>query len=182
MPRHLLRKARGLPTAALLLSIMVFVSGWTPSYCDSAQASRLLKDAGRLAAQLGRDTSQMATFQTLTDWKSHTEQINLIGDHINKIGKILVDLQQARDGAEPWQQEAIDKITPLVQELASNTKSIIDNLNGDKRIWRPEYRDYLKSNAERANDLSKLIGDYLDYEGAKARTQGLSQKAGFSGS
>ncbi len=41
---------------------------------------------------------------------------------------------------------------------------------------------YLKSNAERANDLSKLIGDYLDYDGAKARTQGLSKKAGFSGS
>jgi hypothetical protein len=75
----------------------------------------------------------------------------------------------------------IDKITPLVQELASSTKSIIDNLNGDKRTWRPEYKAYLKSNGERANDLSKLIGDYLDYEGAKARTQGLGQKAGFSG-
>jgi hypothetical protein len=181
MPCHLVRKARGLPTAALVLSIMVFVSGWTPSYADSAQASRLLKDARGFAVQLGRDANQMASFQTLTDWKSHAEQLNLIGDHINKIGKILADLQRARDGAEPWQQDAIDKITPLAQELASNTKSIIDNLNGDKRTWRPEYKAYLKSNAERANDLSKLIGDYLDYEGAKARTQGLSEKAGFSG-
>ena len=80
---------------------MAFASGWTPSYCDSAQASRFLKEARSLAVQLGRDTSQMATFQTLTDWKSHTEQINLIGDHINKIGKTLTDLHQARDGAEP---------------------------------------------------------------------------------
>jgi phage-related tail protein len=181
MPYHLLRKARGLPTAALVLSIMVFGSGWTPSYGDSAQASRLLKDARGLAVQLGRDANQMASFQTLTNWKSHAEQLNLIGDHINKVGKILADLHQARDGADPWQKDAIDKITPLVQELASNTKSIIDNLNGDKRTWRPEYNAYLKSNAERANDLSKLIGDYLDYEGAKARTQGLSEKAGFSG-
>ena len=88
MPCHLLRKARGLPTAALLLSIMVFVSGWTPSYGDSAQASRLLKNARGLAVQLGRDANQMASFQTLTDWKSHAEQLNLIADHINKIGKI----------------------------------------------------------------------------------------------
>jgi hypothetical protein len=161
---------------------MLFVWASTPSYGDSAQASRLLKDARVLAVQLGRDTNQMASFQTLTDWKSHADQLNLIGDHINKIGKILADLNKARNGAEPWQQDAIDKITPLAQELASNTKSIIDNLNGDKRTWRPEYKDYLKSNAERANDLSKLIGDYLDYESAKSRAQELSQKAGFSGS
>ena len=50
-----------------------------------------------------------------------------------------------------------------------------------KGQWRPEYKAYLKSNAERANALSKLIGDYLDYEGAKARAQGLGEKAGFSG-
>ena len=149
MSCYLLRKARGLP-AALVLGIMVFVSSWTPSYGDSAQASKLLKDARGLAVQLGRDANQMASFQTLTNWKSHAEQLNLIGDHINKVGKILADLHQARDGAEPWQQDAIDKITPLVQELASNTKAIINNLNGDKRTWRPEYNAYLKSNAERA--------------------------------
>ena len=50
-------KARGLATAALLLGIMVFVSGSTPAHGDSAQASKLLQDAKTSAAQLARDTA-----------------------------------------------------------------------------------------------------------------------------
>jgi hypothetical protein len=181
MPHHILRKTQGLATAALLLGIMVFVSGSTPANCDSAQASKLLQDAKTSAAQLARDTDQMMTFaRSKVSWQTHAGQITLIKEHVNNSGKILADLHNARDGAEPSQQEAIDKITPILQQLASNTESIINNLNTTKTTWSPEFQGYLKSSSELANDLSKLIGDYLDYESAKSRTQGLGQKLGFS--
>ena len=181
MPHHILRKTRGLATAALLLGIMVFVSGSKPAHGDSAQASKLLQDAKTSAAQLARDTDQMMSYaRSKVSWQSHAAQITLIKEHVNNSGKILADLHNARDGAEPSQQEAIDKITPILQQLASNTQSIINNLNSTKQTWVPEFQGYVKSNSELANDLSKLIGDYLDYESAKSRTQGLGQKLGFS--
>jgi hypothetical protein len=181
MPHHILRKAPGLGTAALLLGIMVFVSGWTPAHCDSTQASKLLQDARTSAAQLARDTAQMVSYaRSQVSWQTHAGQINRVKEHVNNTGKILADLHNARDGAEPWQQEAIDKITPIVKQLASNTESIINNLNSTKQTWGPEFQGYLNSNSELANDLSKLIGDYLDYESAKSKTQGLGQKLGFS--
>jgi hypothetical protein len=181
MPHHILRKTRVLATAALLLGIMVFVSGSMPAHGDSAQASKLLQDAKTSAAQLARDTDQMMSFaRSKVSWQSHAGQITLIKEHVNNSGKILADLHNARDGADPSQQEAIDKITPILQQLASNTQSIINNLNSTKTTWSPEFQGYVKSNSELANDLSKLIGDYLDYESAKSRTEGLGQKLGFS--
>jgi hypothetical protein len=180
MPHHLLRNARGLATASLL-GIMVFVSGATPAHGDSAQASKLLQDAKTSAAQLARDTDQMMSFaRSKVSWQTHAGQITLIKEHVNNSGKILADLHNARDGADASQQEAIDKITPILQQLASNTQSIINNLNSTKTTWGPEFQSYVKSNSELANDLSKLIGDYLDYESAKSRTEGLGQKLGFS--
>lgn len=183
MIHHILRKASYLPITALLLGMVLLASGWTPAFGDSAEASKLLQDVRMEAAQLRRDSTQMETYtRSQLTWQSHATQINAIKEHINKSGKILADLHSARDGAEPWQQDAIDRITPLLQEMASNTESIISHLNDRQQTWHPEYEGYVKSNAELATNLSKLIGDYVDYDNAKSRTQGLEQKLGFSGS
>ena len=58
-------KARGLATAAWLLGIMVFVSGWTPAHGDAAQASKFLQDAKTSAAQLARDTGANADLRKI---------------------------------------------------------------------------------------------------------------------
>jgi hypothetical protein len=182
MLHRLFSKSSGLSTAAMLLGMLVVSAGSTPAYGDSAQVSKLLQDAKTSSAQLMRDTSQMETYsRSKVTWQSHASQIDRVKEHINNTGKILADLHSARDGAEPWQQDAIDKITPLAQILASNTTNIINRLNDDKTTWSPEFQGYLKSNADVASDLSKLISDYLDYESAASKTQGLSQKLGFPG-
>jgi hypothetical protein len=182
MVHRILTKPRHLSTAAFVLGMMLFALGWTPAYGDSAQASKLLEDAKTSAAQLRQDSVQMESYtRSRVSWESHASQVNRIRDHVNTSGKILADLHDARDGAEGWQQDDIDKITPLLQELASNTTSIIDHLNDKKQTWHPEYQEYLISNAELATDLSKLIGDYIDFGNAKSKTQAMEQKLGFSG-
>jgi len=50
----------------------------------------------------------------------HADQIGVIKAHVNDSGKILAQLHDARAGASHWQQDAIDRITPLLQEIASN--------------------------------------------------------------
>ncbi|MDE3179463.1 MAG: hypothetical protein KGM47_07345 [Acidobacteriota bacterium] len=183
MGHPIVRRSRHLSAAALLLGILFVISAWTPAFGDSAEASKLLQQARMSAAQLRRDTTSMETFtRSQLSWQSHAHQINLIKEHINNTGKVVADLHNARDGAEAWQQDAIDHITPLLQEIASNTEAIINHLNENRgHTWHPEYEGYVRSNAELANDLSKLIGDYIDYGGAKSRAQSLEQKLGFSG-
>ncbi len=63
--------------------------------------------------------------------------------------------------------------------MASNTESIINHLNDRKQTWHPEYEGYLKSNAELAGQLSKLIGDYVNYDNTKSQTQELGKQLGF---
>jgi len=177
---NVLRKSGYLSIAALVFGMVLFVSAWAPAFGDSAEASRLLQEARMSAAQLRRDAVQMESYsKSRLSWQSHAHQIDLIKEHINRTGKIVSDLHNARDGAEAWQQDAIDRITPLLQEMASNTESIINHLNDRKQTWHPEYEGYLKSNAELAGQLSKLIGDYVDYDNAKSRTQELGKKLGF---
>lgn len=182
MVTHL--KKTGFPfAAALLLGLAVFASAGARAFAASADVSKLFQDAKMSAAQLRRDANQMEAYsKSRLSWESHAHQINQIKEHINKTGKIVADLHEARDGAAAWQQDAIDRITPLLQEMASNTESIINHLNDRQQTWHPEYQEYLKSNAELAADLSKLIGDYVDYDSAKARTQEMEQKLGFSNS
>lgn len=180
---NVLRKSGYLLTAALLLGMTVFASAWTPAFGDAAQTARLLQDARASAAQLRRDTTQMETFtRSSLSWQSHAAQINTIKEHINRTGKIVADLHDSRDSAAAWQQDAIDRITPLLQEMASNTEAIINHLNEKKQTWAPGYQGYVRSNAVLADELSKLIGDYIDYDSAKAKTSDLGEKLGFSGS
>jgi hypothetical protein len=176
-----LTKTRYFSTTALLFG-MLFALGWAPAYGDSAQTSKLLQDAKVSAVQLKQDSSRMESYtRSQLAWNSHASQINMIKEHVNNIGKTLADLHNSRAGSEPWQRDAIDKITPLLQELAGNTESVINHLNDRKQTWHPEYQGYLKSNAELATDLSQLIGDYIDFGNAKAKTQALEQKLEFSG-
>lgn len=180
MVQYTWKKASCFPITALLLGMVLLVSSSTPTFADSAEASKLLQDAKMSAIELRRDAAQMQTYiASKVTWKSHAAQINVIKEHINNAGKILADLHNARDGAAVWQQEAIDKISPLLQELASNTESIINHLNDNKQTWHPEYTGYLRSNTELSADLAKLIGDYIDYGNTRSRTKELGKKLGI---
>lgn len=180
MLNRIVGKASYLSAAALLLGVVFLASAWTPAFSDSAEATRLLQEAKTSAARLHRDAMQMETYtRSKLSWQSHAAQINAIKEHINSAGKVVTGLHNARDGAEAWQQDAIDKITPLLQELASNTESIINHLNDKKQTWHPEYEGYVRSNAELSADLSKLISDYIEYDSAKGKTQELGKKLGF---
>lgn len=171
MVHSILKTTRYCAVAALLLGLALFTTSWTPAaYADSAQVSKLLQQAKTSADQLQRDTEVMESYtRSRVSWETHSNQINAIKEHVNKIGTILADLHDARDGAEPWQQDAIDGITPLMHQLADHTESIIDHLNDKNQTWHPEYRDYLQANHDLAADVSKMITDYTNYGKARAR-------------
>jgi len=142
---------------------------------DSPEVSEMLTQAKNQSLQLSDDANSMHNFSlTGMSWESHATQINLIRSHVNKLGRILQQMDDKRATASPWQQEAIDRITPLAAELASDVEKTIEHLNNNQnRLHTPQYRDYLASNSEVSSSLSALISDYVSYGKNKAKYQKL---------
>jgi hypothetical protein len=54
-------------------------------------------------------------------WESLAAKITAIQNHMNKVGETVAKLNQASTAHRPWQKTAIDRVTPLLQNLARNT-------------------------------------------------------------
>lgn len=104
----------------------------------------------------------------------------MIKEHVNRLGQLVSQMNDAKSGATHAQQTAIDRITPLLQELASNTTDIINHLNEHKgRTWTPDYKTYLAENAQVATELSAAVRDFVEYGQTKSRAEELGNKLGF---
>ncbi len=145
---------------------------------DSEQVTKLLSEAKADAYQIREDASLMESYsQFKADWRTHTDTVNGMRIHINSVGAILTKLDDARGAASAWQITAIDRIKPLLRELAANTEAIIVALNKDpSRLNMPEYRDYIEANSDEASQLADLIANFVNYGNSKSRMERLANK------
>jgi hypothetical protein len=109
-------------------------------------------------------------------WESHAVAINQIKDHINTLGRQAAKLKAARSVGSPWQQTAIDRIAPFLDELGGYTYAVIEHISGAAKHTPAEYKDYLEANADYATDLAAMIGDFVDFGKTKDRLQRLGDK------
>ena len=138
----------------------------------SDNAADLFQDAKQTAAQLKRDVGEMETYaRSGVTWRAHSDQINIIRAHVNKAGQLAAQLEKSRSTAAPWHQTAIDRLTPLLRELAGNIETMIEHINKQGDVRNPEYTKYLKANEDLANELSNLISDTVDYDKTKSEMQ-----------
>jgi hypothetical protein len=110
-------------------------------------------------------------------WQSHAAQLNVIREHVNEAGKLLTQMNEARHTASPWQQQAIDRIHPLLKELADNTGATIIYFNDNKsQIHLSDYADYAKAGSDLAEELASLVSDYVDFGEHEADYHRLKDK------
>ncbi|HVA72808.1 MAG TPA: hypothetical protein VNF02_06805 [Candidatus Limnocylindrales bacterium] len=145
---------------------------------DSAEVSGLLSEAKTEAVQMNRGAEELRTFtRSNLHWESHAAKIEEIKQNVNRSGELLAKLQNARSEASPWQQQTIDRIDPLLREIAATVESTIDHLNKHPQQLKTEpYREYVDANADLTTDLSTMISDYIAYGKAKNKSQQLAQK------
>jgi len=145
---------------------------------DNREVSKLLEDIKMQAADLQRDSDELESFsRSNVSWESHAAELEAIKERINRIGETIQKLQNMRSSASPWQQEAIDRIIPVAQKLASNTTAAIEHLNRNpKHLQDPEYQQYLKSNAEAARQLSSLVKDFVEYGKTRSTLESLEKR------
>ena len=145
---------------------------------ESEHASALFSDARMQAFQLKEDAGLLESYtRSKTSWESHAVAIERVREDVNKMGRILAQLQDARGTAAPWQQEAIDRLTPVARELASNTTTAINALNANPtRVNAPNYQEYLEAIFDLANNLAATMADFMDYGKTKERMLRLASK------
>jgi hypothetical protein len=174
------RKVRRLLTAALLTSaallppILRSVTRKPPN----AEVAAQLDAARDQAYELAHDADEMTSL-LISDvsWQSHASMLNRIRDHVNNMGKILEKLQSERDEASPWQQEAIDRMVPLLKDIAANTTAAIEHLNQNQlRPVSGDYKDYLQQNADIAHALADMISSFVSYDRTRAKLEALQDK------
>jgi len=151
----------------------------TPSG-SSQEVNQLLSRVKTEAIALERDCDEIATWAGARQlsWQSHAQKLELIREHVNEAGRLLKQLHEARDTASPWQQQAIDRIYPLLKELADNTEGMINHFNDKKSTFHlsDEYGDYAKAGYELAHDLAALVRDYVDYSHLEVDFHRLQEK------
>lgn len=166
--------------SALLSIAVLFMLLLAQTVAMAADVSALFQEARTTAAQLNRDAATMESFtRSNVSWRSHSAQITRIKDHINQAGSILSQMKSAREDAKPWHQDAIDGITPTLKQLASNTESIINRLNENpRRLREPAYKEYLRSNAQSASELSSAVSSVVEFDRTRTRMEELEAKLG----
>lgn len=170
-----------LSSLALSLLVVAFATpavGRAQTSKDSKDISGLLSEVKTEAVQLRHDADELKSFtHAKLSWERHVAKVEEIKRHVNNAGELLAKLGNAKGKASPWQQQAIDRITPMLRELASNTTATIEQLNQKPKLFQTgPYADHADANYEVASSLAELISDYVDYGKSKAKSEELASK------
>jgi hypothetical protein len=170
----------GLMVATLIASMLfLFSATLFAQKEENPEVTQLLVDARDKAAELSRDADEMESLiRTDASWQTHATMLETVKDHVNELGRIATKLEQKRDSASEWQQQAIDRMLPVLRDLATNTTAAINHLNENKGrpLETSSYPQYLKENAETAQELSDMISSFTKYGESRAKMEKLEQK------
>jgi len=176
---------------ASLAAVALFVAGFlmvpatmraadTP---DSPEITSLLLDARTQAVDLRRAAEDMETFtRGGEEWQSFAAKLDILKERVNATGKLVAKMKDAEAHGAIWQQTAIRRVEPLLREMAANTDSTIRFLNANKtKVHFPEFRDYVRTNADMAVSLESLVKNFLTYGELKQKLDRLGNKLEIGG-
>jgi hypothetical protein len=145
---------------------------------DSEHVNKLLADAKASALVVKEDTAAMEGFARMdVNWETHAVAINQIKDHLNALERAAARLDEVKDEAAPWQRTAINRMTPFLDELEGYTLAVIERITEQpKRLFTPEYKDFLAANADYAADLATMISNFVDYGRTREKVERLAAK------
>jgi hypothetical protein len=90
------------------------------------------------------------------------------------MGGLLGRLLQIQEEVLPWQQQAIDRISPNLENLAIRTEAAIRHLEADGGyLLLPDYHNHLTAIAQGASEVHESLGASLAYAEGQQRLDWL---------
>jgi hypothetical protein len=169
-------------TRTAILALVMPVGGLAAQSADSAAISKLLDEVKVHSANAEDDAATLESFTiSKLSWQSHATQLNQIEEHVNDLIRDSNQMTSMRDQGSPWQQEAIDRISSLLPEMALHLTVTINHLNDNKsQIHMQPYRDYARMNYTLISKAHHLITDLVDYGEAKVKIDSLDKELQLS--
>ena len=150
---------------------------------ESDQLTQVLGEARMEAGQLAKDADETESLiRNDVSWQTHAAMLDGVKEHVNNMARIIDKLTAARSSGSELQEQAVDRILPLLKELAANTTAAINWLNQNKTrpIGEP-YTQYLKANAETAHQLESTVSSLFEYEKTMNKMGELKNKLEVNG-
>ena len=150
---------------------------------ESDQLAQLLGEARNEASELAKDADETESLiRTDASWQSHADMLESVKEHVNNMGRIIDKLTATRSSGSELQEQAVDRILPLLRELAANTTAAINYLNQNQvRPLGEPYTQYLKENADTAHQLASTVSSLFEYEKTMNKMGELKNRLGQSG-
>jgi hypothetical protein len=145
---------------------------------DRLQLTLLLTDAKDEAFELSSDADETQTLiQSNANWVTHALMLARVKGHVDNVALIIEKLSKTQKSGSELQEQAVERMLPLVKELSANTTAAINYLNQNKaRPISDPYTQYLKKNAETAHQLSSMVSALFDYEKSMTEIEQLRSK------
>jgi hypothetical protein len=161
-----------LPTCLMIVNRAMAIKN------ENQDVRNLLSLAAQQAATLDYDADQMqGLLHNDATWQTHATLLQSVKEHVNQLGRTIAKLQAERSEASTWQQKGIDRVIPLLSELAENTTAAINHINTNQvRPVSGYYSDYLDENAETAHELYRIISATIEYGHTRDKMEKLEEQ------
>lgn len=145
---------------------------------DSVAITDTLNEARSHAAVVEDDAATLESYtRSSMSWESHARHLQRMKEHANELLTDFNKLQGLRSEGSPWQLEAIDRIDPLLREMANHLNNTIEHLNNNQsQVHMPPYKDYVRANLDLMTRAHEAIADFVDYGAARTTADELEQK------
>ncbi|MBZ5576245.1 MAG: hypothetical protein LAP40_06795 [Acidobacteriia bacterium] len=155
-----------------------------PDWNFPSEASRLLKEIRSAAFRLTDNAANLKSYGPGgVSWHGHAGELTLIREQINAVGKRIQRLHTIRHATAPWQQEAIDSMTPMAATLASRTEAAIRYLQDNRTyLWSETYRDHVQTLSSRADQMKKSVSLHLELAETLDKLEALRDRTASIGS
>ncbi len=111
------------------------------------------------------------------NWQAHANQLNVMRDHINEMGKMLTELERMKSKATLFQEKAIEAARPYLEDLVKRVEKAINWVNKDRNsIFKAEYKDNLHGIWVSSDALYRDVDTVIDYHEARMRLNELAEE------
>ncbi|HUX09120.1 MAG TPA: hypothetical protein VMW51_00680 [Terriglobia bacterium] len=154
------------------------------NWAYAEEASGLLEQIRSLSTQAAEKTHLLdfASQRNQLHWRSHALELHQISQHINAMGEKLDRLQEIHGLIAPWQQKAVERVTPNAVALAVHTEEAVAYVKEHQgRLWAPSYTERVSAMSEHAEEIRNSVSAFLDYAKTSDRLKGLERQIEWTG-
>jgi hypothetical protein len=108
--------------------------------------------------------------------------LQLLKEEINQMQHDVASLEAERGSLALWEVQAVDRISPLLNQAAANTESALKYYNEYRHdLWTPEYRNLATSIRRDTDQVARTLKDYLKSEKIRVEEERLENRLNQKG-